>query len=382
MHPEACPSHPGTDHAPPRGTGTERGEAFLVGVLPGEGVGPEVIDVALSLLRLLGEATGQRFEVRTGGPIGRQAERLTGRGLTPEVRDFCAQVFAQGGAVLCGPGGGRFVYDLRRHFDLYCKLIPLRHWPALADAGVLRPEAARSADVLIVRENASGLYCGEWGSEGEGAARSAYQVCRYRADEVERILRTALRLAGQRRGDLVVVTKPGGVPAISALWHDALTAVAGEHGAVRCRTLEVDNAAYQLIADPRQFDVIVCPNMFGDILGDCGSLLMGSRGMSWSGNYGAAGQAVYQTAHGAAWDLAGRDRANPIGQVCSLAMMLRESFRLPALADALETAIARTLARGVRTADIQGAQPTAVGTRAMGQALCASLTEVLQGARA
>ena len=382
MHPKTCSPRPGTDRATPHGTGAEGGGAFLVGVLPGEGVGPEVIDVALSLLRVVGRATGHRFEVRTGGAIGKQAERLTGRGLTPEVCGFCDEVFGEGGAVLCGPGGGRFVYDLRRQFDLYCKLIPLRHWPALADAGVLRPEAARSADVLIVRENASGLYCGEWGSEGEGGGRSAYQVCRYRTDEVVRILGRALQLAGRRRGKLTVITKPGGVPAISALWQDALERVASEYRGVRCRTLEVDNAAYQLIADPQQFDVIVCPNMFGDILGDCGSLLMGSRGMSWSGNFGAAGQAVYQTAHGAAWDLAGRDRANPIGQVCSLAMMLRESFRLPALADALETAIVHTLAQGVRTADIQGAQPVAVGTRAMGQALCASLTEVLQGERA
>ena len=352
-------------------------ESFVIGVLPGEGIGPEVIEVALDVLEVLAAFLPFRVDVRAGGSIGIAAQRKDGRYLTENVVEFCEAVFDQGGAILCGPGGGRFVYDLRTRLQLYCKLIPLRPWRALRDTGPLRPERLQGVDIVIVRENVSGLYFGSWGIESqEDGTRTAYHHSSYRDDEVGRLLTVARQLCAQRRGQLAVIVKPGGIPAISQLWKEKLDEV-NRDGAVDTRVLEVDNAAYQLIAHPEDFDVVACPNMFGDVLGDCGSLLLGSRGLSYSGNFGASGCAVYQTAHGAAWALAGADRANPIGQICSLAMMLRESCDLPAAATAIEQAIELTLARGIRLPDIPGPDSRVVGTREMGRRICESLLEVL-----
>jgi 3-isopropylmalate dehydrogenase len=317
------------------------------------------------------------LELRTGGPIGVAAQRQVGDSLPNDVVEFCQQVFDQGGAILCGPGGGRFVYELRTRFQLYCKLIPLQPWRALRDTGPVRPEYLSGVDIVVVRENISGLYFGSWGIESqEDGTQIAYHHSAYRDDEVERLLTVAMALARRRRGRLALITKPGGLPSISRLWQEKLHEL-NRDGSVDTRVLEVDNAAYQLIAHPDDFDVVACPNMFGDVLGDCGSLLLGSRGLSYSGNFGASGTAVYQTAHGAAWDLAGTNRANPIGQICSLAMMLRESCDLPAAAAAIEQAIELTLARGVRVPDISGPDSCIVGTREMGRRICESLLEVL-----
>ena len=207
----------------------------------------------------------------------------------------------------------------------------------------MRPERLEGVDIVVVRENVSGLYFGSWGIVSQSDnCRVAYHHSSYREDEVERILTVALALARQRRNKLDVITKPGGIPAISQLWQEKLQELNHDEG-VATRVLEVDNAAYQLIAHPEDFDVVACPNLFGDVLGDCGSLLLGSRGLSFSGNFGGCGCAVYQTAHGAAWPLAGTDRANPIGQICSLGMMLRESCDLPVAAEAIEQAIELTL---------------------------------------
>lgn len=355
-------------------------DPFVVGVLPGEGIGPEVMAVALELLNTLVSHTSIRFEQRHGGCIGVEAVRRTGQALSDEIAAFCQSIFNESGAVLCGPGGGRFVYDLRARFDLYCKLTPLRPSPALEDSGILRPERVRDADVIVVRENTSGLYFGSWGTDSGHGQQAAYQRCVYRESEVERILQVGLRLAEQRRGHLTLVTKPGGVPAISHLWQRKLDELAAD-GHVATRTLEIDNAVYQIITDAASFDVVVCPNMFGDVLGDGGSVLLGSRGMSYSGNFGATGRAVYQTAHGAAWDLAGTDRANPIGQIYSLTMMLRESCHLPEAATLIEQAVAVTLSRGIRTPDIAAADSHVVGTREMGYAICRELeTRFAEGA--
>lgn len=350
---------------------------LVVGVLPGEGIGPEVTDAALSVLEVLQAHGGSRFNVRTGGPIGGEARRQTGHCLPESVIEFCASVFDQHGAMLCGAGGERFVYDLRAHFDLYCKFIPLRAATAPCEAGALRPGHADHADIVVVRENTSGLYFGSWGMQRNGdGGLTAYQHCQYHEPEVERILDVGLRLAQQRRGHVTVITKPGGVPAISQLWADKLHEL-NEHHRVTARLLEVDHAVYQLIAEPEAFDVVICSNMFGDVLGDCGALLLGGRGMSFSANFGAPGRAVYQTGHGAAWDLAGTDRANPLGQISALAMMLRESFDLPDAAAAVEQAMRHTLASGVRTADIAGPEHQVVGTREMARRIGDTLGALL-----
>ncbi len=350
---------------------------FTIGVLPGEGVGPEVIGTCLEILKKVTEITGVAFDIRMGGKIGLLAKAETGQVLPSSIIDFCGQVFDDVGTILCGPGGSRFVYELRTHFDLYYKLTPLRPLPELHDCGVVRGEARSRVDILMVRENTGGLYFGEASrtldAEGWTTVKHCYS---YRDDQVERTLRVAADLAAKRRRRLCLVVKPGGIPEISSLWMDTLDRLtAGE--ALQVSVLEVDNAAYQLINAARDFDVVVSPNMFGDVLADCGSLLLGSRGMSYSGNFGRDGRAVYQTGHGAAHDLAGQDRANPLGQVQSLAMLLRESFGLRDIADAIEQAMAHTLAEGWRTADIAGPDSRVVPTREMGRRLVAALEQTL-----
>jgi 3-isopropylmalate dehydrogenase len=202
----------------------------------------------------------------------------------------------------------------------------------------------------------------------------------YDTATVSRILKVALNLAEGRRGRLCLVVKPGGVPAISALWTDMLAELAAGR-AVEVSTLEVDTAAYQVVAAGPSFDVIVAPNLFGDIIADVAAVHLPTRGMSYSGNYGPAGRAVYQTGHGAAYDLAGTGTANPIGQVLSLAMMLRESFGLAAVADAVEKAIDVTVGDGWRTADIQNGAATPVGTWEMGEKIAENTARLLYTSR-
>lgn len=353
------------DAARPNGPDARR---FVIGVLPGEGVGPEGTAIATEVLRVVASRWDLDFDIRLGGVIGMAAERAHGLPLTAQVVGFCESIFADAGAILCGPGGGRFVYDLRARFDLFCKFTPVRPLPALSDAGVLRPEAVAGVDLIVVRENASGVYFGE----GRRTPETATHTFRYHREEVRRIVAVAIRLAQQRRRKLALVVKPAAVREVSELWRDVFDELTrGQALDLSC--LEVDNANYQLIANARAFDVVVAPNLFGDILSDGAALLLGSRGMSYSGNFGAPGIAVYQTGHGAAHDLAGQDVANPIGQILSAALLLRESFGLDAPAAAIEAAVARTLAAGLRTADIAAAGLPAVGTREMGRAIAAAL---------
>lgn len=347
----------------------------VVGVLVGEGIGAEVIGAACAVLDRVREKTGRPMEIRFGGKIGRPAQAECGKALPADVIDFCDSVFAAGGAIFCGPGGGRFVYDLRTRFDLYCKLTPVRHVAAIDDAAILRPDRLHGADLIVVRENTGGFYFGR-AALRPGEDRVASQDCSYSDSQVRRILGPALELARRRRGRLALALKPDGIPTISALWTENLEALAAGSG-VACRVLEIDNAAYQLISNPQDLDVVVAPNMFGDVLSDTASLLLGSRGMSFSGNFGDGRRAVYQTGHGAAYDLAGHDRANPVGQVFSLAMMLRESFGWDREAAAIEAATARVLGQGWRTPDIAGPQSRIVGTRELAKRLADAVADFL-----
>ncbi len=347
----------------------------VIGVLAGEGIGPEIIEVALKILDVISKLTGDSFDVRVGGKIGLPALAESGQPLTHEVINFCQSIFDRRGAILCGPGGGRFVYDLRAHFDLFCKFTPVRPVAALKNVGVIKPEALARVNIVVVRENTAGLYFGD-GKIGAGAERSASHRFGYTEGQVRRILKTAIALAQMRTGKLCMVLKPGGVPSISELWQQKFDELTARFGIER-EVLEVDNAMYQLIANASKFDVVVAPNMFGDILSDVGSLLLGSRGMSYSGNFGRAGHAVYQTGHGAAHDLAGTNRANPIGQILSLAMMLRESFGNHDLADAIDLAIENALREGWRTADVADGSSKVVGTREMGAQIARHLESVL-----
>jgi 3-isopropylmalate dehydrogenase len=347
----------------------------VIGVLTGEGIGAEVVGAACDVLNRVAEKAHKAIDLSFGGKIGRPAQAECGAALSGEVIEFCDSVFARGGAILCGPGGGRFVYDLRAHFALYCKLTPVRHIPAIDDASILRPERLRDVDLIVVRENTGGLYFGR--SEIlPGEDRSAIQHSAYTDSQVRRVLIPALDLARRRRGRLALALKPDGIPAISTLWQENLEQLAAGTG-VSWQVLEVDNAAYQLIANPHELDVMVAPNMFGDVLSDAASLLLGSRGMSFSGNFGPGRRAVYQTGHGAAHDLAGRDCANPVGQIFSLAMMLRESFGWQREAAATEAAIATVLGLGWRTPDLASATSRVIGTRELGERIATAAAALL-----
>lgn len=359
----APPAPPSAPDAAPR----------VIGVLEGEGIGPEVVGAALGVLDAVSAATGARFEVRRGGPIGKDAERISGAPLTEEVASFCEGVFSRGGAVLAGPGGGRFVYDLRRRFDLFVKLSPVRALNPLADAGPLRWEVVSGADVLVVRDNAAGVYQGTSleTRDPDGARRIEHRFS-YGEHEARRVIEVGARCARARGGRMTVVVKESGVPAISRLWAEAARAIARERG-VEASVIDVDLAAYRLVREPRAFDVVVAPNLVGDILSDLGGIVVGARGLTFGASYSAKGAAVYQTNHGAAYDLAGSDRANPGGQILSLAMLLRESFGLEVEAALVETALSEAISGGARTADLAPPGARHVGTREMARAVVEAL---------
>lgn len=336
----------------------------LIGVLAGEGVGSEVVPAALELLGPLCDWSGRRFSIRHGGSIGRAALAQGQPCLSPAVAAFVTDIFASGGVLFCGPGGDRFVYELRARFDLYCKLTPLQPQAALAALGPLQAQRIARTDIIAVRENSSGIYQGSWSMQGEAGQRVARHEFQYREHEVDRIVGVALALAGTRRQRLSVVTKEAGVPSVSALWIERAQALAAGTG-VALTLLDIDNAVFQLVAAPARFDVIVSPNMFGDVLADAGALLLGSRGLSYSGNFGPDGRAAYQTGHGAAWDIAGQNVANPLAQMLSLAMMLEQSFAWAEGAALLRRAIADVLAAGARTRDIAEDGCEVFGTREM-----------------
>ena len=349
-----------TDSPRPRHSDTP-----VIGVLPGEGIGPEITRAALEVLEAVSHGTGIKPSITTGGHIGCDAERISGTPLSDDVIAFCQGVFDQSGTILNGPGGSRYVYDLRRQFDLFFKISPIQIGNALPEASPVKGELLQGLDLLVARENISGLYQGlphtDFDENGEAVTRHEFT---YRESEVLRFLNAAARLAATRRGDLTVVCKQHGVPSISAMWQRCAHEVAKTHG-IACRMVDVDLMAYQLISKPLSFDVIAAPNMCGDILADLAAALLGSRAMSFSGNFSPQGHGVYQTNHGAAYDIAGKDEASPVGQILSLAMMLRHSFGLVEAAHAVEQGIQQVWRDGWRTKDVMRAGGRLAGTRKM-----------------
>jgi 3-isopropylmalate dehydrogenase len=351
-------------------------EVHHVGVFMGEGVGVEVVPVAVSLLETLAQASSRRIELHEGGLIGLPAKELHGSSLSPEVIDFAGDIFGRGGVLFCGPGGDRFVYEIRRQFDLYCKFTPIEPLVELRQAGQVRPEVVANADIIAIREGMGGIYQGSWEEvevEGDRIARHRFE---YRESMVRRIVDVAIKLASSRRGRIHVVLKPGGIPSISSMWRQVAQEMTRDSG-IALAELEIDNAVFQLIANPGQFDVVLSPNMFGDVLADCAALLLASRGLSYSGNFNDRGNGVYQTGHGAARDIAGKDVANPIGQILSLGMMLRESFCWPEADAALRQAVRETLRQGKCTGDIPMPGHDVVGTAEFGRLVKANLERLL-----
>jgi 3-isopropylmalate dehydrogenase len=339
----------------------------MIGVIPGEGIGPEIIDAALRVLRAVNEVFECAVDVVWAPPLTQRDD--FGLVFTSDARAAYEHYFAAGTPLLHGPAGGRFVYQLRAACDLALKITPIRPAEALADASVVHPDRLRGVDMLIFRDNAAGLYQGTFGWRNHD--RTAFHEATYERAQVERVIVPALRAARRRQGRVALVIKPGGVPSISRLWRDVTEELAPAD--VQVEVLEVDNACYQVVADPKRFDVIAAPNMFGDIVGDTAAVLLGSRGLSYSVNLGDDGRAVYQTAHGAAHDIAGLDRANPLGQILTMAWMLQSSLGLEREAQAVVRACEEVLAQGLRTADVAVASSTVIGTRAMGEAVAGRL---------
>lgn len=351
------------------------GALAVVGVLPGEGIGAEVTEAALQVMRAAGARSGVEFAVEYGGAIGLPAVAASGQCLTGEVAAFCRSVFARGGAVLAGAGGGRFVYDFRKQFDLFIKLNPVVAWPEMDDVRVVKPEAARNVDMLVVRENLGGVYQGE---TRELPASDGGRVLEHRfyhpEAEARRFLGAAARLARQRRGQLALVHKAGGLPQLAGLWKSVGEAAAAAEG-VEFRFLDIDFACYLMLQEARTLDVLAAPNCFADILSDLGGILMGGRGLTFGASYGSGGEAVYQTNHGAAYDMQGTGRGNPLGQILSMSLMLRESFGLVDEAAAIEAAVRRVLGGGVRTGDIAAAGGRAAGTAEITERIVAELQD-------
>ena len=331
--------------------------------LPGDGIGPEIMVSALAVLDKVGSFA---FDERVFGGAAIDAH---GTALTDDVLAACRSADA---VLLAAVGGPKWdttdpdaprpeqgLLGLRKSLGLYANLRPVRPIPALYDASPLRREVIEGTSLLVVRELTGGLYFGERGRDAD----SAFDTCVYSVGEVERIARVAFDAAEAR----VTSVDKANVLETSRLWREVVTDVhSSEYPNIRLEHMLVDNAAMQLVAHPRHFDVIVAENMFGDILSDEAAMLTGSIGLLPSASLGAAGDpGLFEPVHGSAPDIAGTGAANPLAMLLSVAMMLRHGLSLPDEAAAVESAVDRALESGLRTADLGGSATTAEATRAV-----------------
>jgi 3-isopropylmalate dehydrogenase len=350
-----------------------------IAVLAGDGVGPEVIAEAV---KVLGALDGLRFELERA-PVGGAAYDEA-RDPIPEATLSLAK---KADAVLFGAVGGpqydalprdkrpeQAILRLRKELDLFANLRPASVFPELADASTLRPEVVSGLDILILRELTGDIYFGQ--PRGirklDGGIREGYDTMRYSEPEIRRIAHAGFRSALKRRKKVCSVDKAN-VLETSQLWREVVSAVGREYPGVELTHMYVDNAAMQLLKDPKQFDVIVTGNMFGDILSDEASMLTGSIGMLPSASLDERGKGLYEPIHGSAPDIAGKNLANPLATILSAAMMLRYSLEQEAAAARVEGAVRKVLAQGYRTGDIFRAGTRKVGTREMGDAVVAAL---------
>ena len=263
---------------------------------------------------------------------------------------------------------------LRKHFDLFCNFRPAKVFKSLTAACPLRPDIVGSGfDILCVRELTSGIYFGTpKGREGEGAEERAFDTMGYKRSEIERIARMAFEAARLRKKKVTSVDKAN-VLTTMVFWREVVLEIAEEYPDIELNHIYVDNATMQLVRDPHQFDVMLCGNMFGDIISDEAAMLTGSMGLLASASLNKDKFGLYEPAGGSAPDIAGKGIANPIAEILSAAMMLRHSFGLDDAADGIENAVAATLDGGVRTADIGLGKSGTVGTAGMGDAIIAAL---------
>ena len=347
-------------------------EAVIV-LLPGDGIGPEVITGARQVLQHIADRFGHRFEFQEH-LIGGAAIDASGDPLPGTTIDACKAA----DAVLLGAVGGpkwsdpnatvrpeQGLLKLRALLGVYANIRPVKVYDELAGASPLKAEKLAGIDMLVIRELTGGIYFGKKTRD----ATSASDLCTYTVPEIERIVRVAARLAGERRGKLCSVDKAN-VLETSRLWRDVTNRVmADEFPQVELETLLVDAAAMHLLSRPADFDVIVTENMFGDILTDEASMLAGSLGMLPSASLGDSSVGLYEPIHGSAPDIAGQGKANPCATIASAAMLLRHSLQLDVEATAIETALAETIAAGARTPDIAASGETAISTDAMTAAI-------------
>ncbi len=349
-------------------------------VLPGDGIGPEIVAQAVRVLERL-RADGLAIEMETA-LLGGCAVDAAGEPYPPATRRLARDA----DALLLGAVGGpqydslprdkrpeRGLLAIRKDLGLFANLRPAMLYPELASASSLRSEIVAGLDIMIVRELTGDIYFGEpRGIEMRDGERAGFNTMIYSESEIRRIAHVAFRAAGKRAGRLCSVDKMN-VLECTQLWRDVVTEVAAEYPAVQLSHMLVDNAAMQLVRNPKQFDVMVTGNMFGDILSDEASMLTGSIGMLPSASLDENNKGLYEPIHGSAPDIAGKDVANPLATILSVAMMLRYTLGAELEATRVESAVRRVLSTGFRTADIQQAGTRLVGTVAMGDAVIAAL---------
>ena len=358
-------------------------QSFRITLLPGDGIGPEIMAVTVDVLKQIGHQLDITFDFKEA-LIGGIAIDEAGSPLPEATLESCRQ----SDAVLLAAIGGYKWDNLPRHLrpetgllglraglGLFANLRPATILPQLIEASSLKQEVVEGVDIMVVRELTGGIYFGEPKGifEAETGEKRGFNTMAYKESEIDRIGRVAFEAAQKRQGRLCSVDKAN-VLEVSQLWRDRITALSADYPDVELSHLYVDNAAMQLLRWPKQFDTIVTGNLFGDILSDAAAMLTGSIGMLPSASLGADGPGVFEPVHGSAPDIAGQDKANPLAQVLSAAMMLRYGLNLPEAASRIETAVITVLDQGYRTGDIMADGMIAVGCHGMGEALLKTLT--------
>ncbi|MEG0663340.1 MAG: 3-isopropylmalate dehydrogenase, partial [Anaerovoracaceae bacterium] len=347
---------------------------YNIARIPGDGIGPEVILEATRVLETIGEKYQHQFNFMEVFAGGAAIDRF-GQCLPQETIDICKQA----DAVLLGAVGGpkwdnlpgeerpeRALLGLRKELGLFANLRPAILFDELKDACPLRPEIIQGGlDIVVVRELTGGIYFGEKGTKETPIGLAAYDVEQYAEEEVQRIARVAFDMAMKRDKKVTSVDKAN-VLESSRLWRRVVTEVAADYPEVTLNHLYIDNCAMQMILNPKQFDVIVTSNIFGDILSDEASQITGSIGMLPSASLAKGNFGMYEPVHGSAPDIAGLNKANPMATILSVAMMLRYTLGLSKEADAVEAAVKQVLAQGHRTPDLAKDSATAMGTKEIG----------------
>lgn len=352
-----------------------------IAVLAGDGIGPDIIAEAIKVLKVVEQKFGTSYDFKDY-LVGGIAIDETGEPLPAET----LQAAKESDAVLLGAVGG-YKWDnlpgnkrpeaallgLRKQLGLYANLRPAVVYPSLVGASTLKEEVVSGVDLLVVRELTGGIYFGEHKrvTTADGVEK-AIDTLEYTRPEIERIVRLAFQLAMKRRKKVTSVDKAN-IIETSRLWREVVAEVQKDFPEVEVDQQYVDNCAMQLVRNPKQFDVIVTENMFGDILSDEAAMLTGSIGMLASASMGAGSNAMYEPIHGSAPDIAGKNIANPIATILSAAMMLRFSFGQVAEADAIEAAVSKVLEQGLRTGDLAVAGEKTLSTTEMGAAIIANL---------